>query len=331
VFPAQALEYNYGSVGIKLSGEGMLGGADARDPDSYAISDFRLRGQANYAASSGWTLGAVYSIDQISAEHNYFARDAFAFAESPWGRAELGWTESIAAKLGLGLPDVGSLRMNDYPVLYNIANPDVPLISNPTVSDARYSFRASFASVPTKPWQAGVSVAPWSENFKSATDIGIKYRHSRGKTKIAMTAGASYIDSPKSLRADFFAPRVTADLRAELAAGLNIQYNSWIIGMNARGIYDRNPIGAPSDGMRLGAGVSYDFIKFSASASYIFSDTGIWHDSRFTVHDSRVAHTGVVSLRYKIDEHLDVWTSGGLAASDVFASPFIAAGLHGKF
>ncbi|MDR1361185.1 MAG: porin [Rickettsiales bacterium] len=324
---ASALEYDWRGVGLKLTGEGMLGGTDARNPESYVISDFKLRGQANYVVSNGWTLGAIYSIDQISAEHHYLARDAFVFTEGPKGRLELGWTESIAAKLGLGLPDVGALRLNDYSIAYNIANPDVPIISNPAISSTRYAFRVNAATIPTRPWQFGVSVAPWSEHFKNATDIGVKYRKSGGKTKIAMTFGASYIDSPEDLRADFFSPRVTADFRAEMTAGLNIQYNSWIWGLNAKGIYDQNPILPPSDGLRLGTGLSYDFLKYSASVSYIFSDTGIWHD----IAESRIAHTGVVSLRYKIDEYFDIWASGGLTASDIVTSPFIAAGIHGKF
>lgn len=331
---AHAYEFNRNGWGFKLNGEGMFGGLLApHSPEGdggRAISDFRIRAQGNYAVANGWTIGAVYAMDQFSLDNDKWERDAFLFTESPYGRAEAGWTDSIAAKLGVGLPDVGALRMNDYPIFYKFANPDVPVISNPVISDARYNFRVNIVSVPTRPWQFGASFAPGTSNFKSASDVGIKFRQPNGKTKTAFSFGASFIDSPEDMQTDFYAPRVTADFRAQGTVGANIQYNSWIIGMNARAIYDGDAIGAASDGLRLGTGLSYDFLSASASASYIFSDVGIWHDSS-AGSEPGIAHTGVLSLRYKFDEYFDIWASGGLTASKTDSNPFVAAGIRGKF
>jgi len=330
VSAASALDFGQGQWKGKLTGDGAVGGAWSDAIDQYIVSDFRIRAQGTYTMPSDWTFGAVYAIDQISTEHHYYARDAFVFTESKFGRAEIGWTDSIATKLGLGLPDVGGLRLNDYSIVYDIVNRDIPVISNPTIGQ-RYAFRATAVSIPQNPWQIGMSVAPWSNNFKSDTDIGVKYRAGEGKTKWALSFGGTFIDSPRDLRTDFQTPHLTADWRAEVSAGANIQYNSWVIGLNARGIYDEHAVGAPSDGIRLGAGASYDFLNYTASLSYIFSDIGIWRTSQTTAAPSMIAHTMVASIRYKLNKYFDIWASGGGVASGSDTSPFAAAGIHGKF
>jgi len=328
--PAAALDFGQGQWKLKLTGDGTLGGAYSNDTKNYVVTDFRLRAQGTYTLSSDVTFGAMYSIDEISLTHRYYARDAFLFTESPQGRAEIGWTDSIATKLGLGLPDVGGLRLNDYSILYDIVNKNIPVISNPAVGQ-RYAFRATAVSIPQNPWQIGMSVAPWSDNFKYNADIGVKYRAGEGKMKWALSFGGAFIDSPKGLRTDFYTPQVTADWRADISAGLNIQYNSWVIGVNARGIYDYKPVGAPSDGVRFGVGASYDFLKFTASLSYIFSDIGIWRTSQNAAAPSVIAHTGVASVRYKLNKYFDGWISIGSVAASSELFPFVAAGIHAKF
>ncbi|MCL1902064.1 MAG: porin [Alphaproteobacteria bacterium] len=328
---ASLLEYERGDLNLKLTGEGMLGGAAARDPDDNFIYDFRIRAAANYQLTETWKLGAVYSYDELTRSRDKLARDAFVFIEGAKGRLELGQTSSISSKLGLGLPDVGALRLNDYSIVYEIANPGVPLISNPIAGGSRYALRANIVSAPTNPVQVGASFAPKSDRFNAVYDIGLRYRKPEGKTKTSMSFGVKYIDAPDGLITDHFAPRLTADWRAALISGLNVQYNSWQFGANAQGIYDRNPIGIATDGLRFGAGASYDLLKFSASVSYIFSDTGIWEHADTIDIGSQTAHTGVVSLRYKINEYFDIWTSGGLTATDSNAFPFISAGVRGKF
>ncbi|MCL2538381.1 MAG: porin [Alphaproteobacteria bacterium] len=323
---ANPLEYQYGDFTFRASGEGMIGGAYARDPDDYFLSDFRIRLTGNYAFDDEWRMGAVYSVDRLTLDADKWARDAFMFVESPWGRGEAGITDSIANKMGVALPDVGGLRINDYSIVYDIANPNAMFIANPTNGGTRYSLRGSIATVPSKPWQFGISFAPGEDRFKSASDIGIKYRKPDGKTKITASFGASFIDSPRNLTEDIFDYVADANFRAQIATGLNVQYTSWMFGLNVRAIYDHEPLGPTKDGLRIGTGASYDLLNYSVSASYIFSDVGLFHDN-----GTRYVHTGLLSLRYKINQFVDVWTSGGLVASEITTSPFIAGGLRGKF
>lgn len=320
---AHALEYNPGNWNLKLTGYGTAGPAVTRD-DFGAVTDWQLRGEASYRESEDWAFGAVVSQDAWGVMRENPLRDAFLYTESPWGRAELGFTNNIAAKLGLGLPDVGGLRINMDPVIYELADP-YPMLTRTTVSGTSFAFRANAVSAPTNPVQFGFSFAPSQRRFNSASDFGLKYKHSEGKTKLALSLGASFIDKPSGLAGDIYAPRVHADWRGQLSAGMNLQYNSWIWGLTAKATYDRNPLGALSDGLAFGTGVSYDLLNWSASVSYMLSDIGIFHEG-----ENYFAHTGILSLRYKINQFLNVWTSGGIIAS-VETSPFISGGLMVKF
>jgi len=322
---AHAFSYNRHGVGLRLNGHAMGGAAL---PES-AIYDYRIRGQTNYAVRGGWTLGAVYSMDNVAYEFGRVYSDAFIFTEGPYGRAELGFTESVAAKLGVGLPDVGALRISNSPILYKITDTD-GVISNPGVTGSRYAFRASTVSVPTRPFQIGISVAPFDSRFNSATDFGVKYRQPHGRTKYAIAFGAGHMDGPRALYADLYTPKVTASSRSQATLGANIQHRSWNIGATVRGIYDRNAESAPSDGLQTGAGVSYDFLNWSASGSYILSNIGIW-DNNPDYPNSITTHTGIASLRYKIDKHFNVFASAGAVSQSGDVQPFIAAGLHGQF
>jgi len=112
--------------------------------------------------------------------------------------------------------------------------------------------------------------------------------------------------------------------------GANVQYTSWNFGATVRGIYDHNAITRPSDGLQTGVGASYDFLAWSASVSYILSNVGIWGNHP-DYPNSTTTHTGIVSLRYKIDEYFEMFGSGGAVSSPGDVQPFVAAGLHGKF
>jgi len=125
---------------------------------------------------------------------------------------------------------------------------------------------------------------------------------------------------------DIYAPRVTADWRGQFSTGLNLQYNSWIWGLVAKVTYDQNPTGALSDGLAAGTGISYDLLNWSASVSYMFSEIGIFHDGM-----NYLAHTGILSLRYKFNQYLNAWISGGFVDSEVQSTPFISGGLTVKF
>ena len=321
----QAFTYNHDNISLRFSGHGMGGAAL---PES-AIYDYRIRGQAGYALRNGWTIGAVYSMDYLAYEFDRFYSDAFIFTESPHGRAEIGWTESVSVKLGLGLPDVGAMRVNNNPIIYKITD-TTGVISNPATTGTAYSFRATAVTVPTRPFQLGASFSPYDENFNNSAEFGIRYRYPHGKVKFALAAGAGFTDAPRELYADLYTPRVTADSRSQGALAANIQYLGWQFGATLRGIYDRGAIGAPSDGMQTGVGASYDFLNWSASGTYILSAIGIW-DNNPDFQYSVITHTGVFSLRYKIDQHFDIFASTGTVAQSSSIQPFVAAGLRGRF
>ncbi|MCL2331247.1 MAG: hypothetical protein FWC61_01750 [Proteobacteria bacterium] len=326
---ANAYEYSNGRYGMRITGMGTAGALqtfDSANQGAYFVGDFRLRGQFNYAARAGWTTGAVVSSDRLSWDTRNYLRDLFLFVESPYGRAELGRTDSIASKLGLGLPDVGGLRLNDYTMIYDAIPPAGPVIANTTVGGTRYAFRATMVSLPTNPVQYGFSFVPYSKYFKYAADAGLKYRMPEGKTKIALSAGASVILEPRGLADEIYAAPDTSDWRAQVSGGLNLQYNSWNWGLSARGIYDQNPVGPPSDGISAGTGLSYDFLGFSVSASYLASYTGIFHSGK-----NYLNHVGILSGRYKFNKYFDTWISGGAAMTADRMTPFVSGGLRGTF
>lgn len=327
VIPAHAWEYTRGRTAVKVTGSGTLGALVARDAnhDVANAADFDIAAQLNYAVKRGWSSGVRLTSDYLAVDTKHYVKDAFAFLESPLGRIEIGQTDSIATKLGIGLPDVGGLRLNDYTILYDDIRPSGAIISNPTINGTRYNFRVNMVTVPTRPWQYGLSLSPYAATYKYAADFAAKYRHPHGKTKVAVSLGASFIDAPDRMAADVYAPRVTADWRAQVSGGISVQYNSWNMAVSARGIYDRNPVGVASDGLSAGTAVSYDILKFTASASYIISYTGLWQD---TPND--INHAAVLSGRYKMNEWLDFWISGGAVGTDHY-HPFISGGLRGHF
>ena len=131
------------------------------------------------------------------------------------------------------------------------------------------------------------------------------------------------MSKPNGFSQDSYTPDVYADWRAQVSAGMNLQYNRWLWVLNARVVYDENPIGTVSDGLSAGTGISYDLLKYTLSLTYIFSDTGIWqHDVR-DYND----HTIVGSFRYKYSENVDGWVSVGWTTE----TPFVSAGMRLTF
>lgn len=321
---ASALEYNYGPASFKLTGYGTAGliETDSDSPDF--LGDWRVRGQMNYSVATEHTLGLVYAIDAAAVDEDKYVREGFGFWENKKiGRVEFGLTDSIARKLGVGLPDVGGLRVNDKPLFYKKISPDGPVISDTTLTTGRTALRLNVATMPTRGIQYGLSVAGITDDYNFAIDAGLKIRQPNGKTKMAYSFGASFMDRPDNFRTDSFTPRVHADWRAQVSAGMNLQYNSWIWGLSARVIYDEKPIGPVSDGLVVGTGVSYDILNYSISLTYLFSDTGLWHSD---VRDYR-DHTAIASFRYKYSENVDGWISAGLTTD----TPFLSAGLRLTF
>lgn len=324
--PASAVELKYSSddFSFDLTGYGTAGLLEPDFDTPEFIGDWRVRAAAAYKFDGINSIGAVYALDAAAVDENKFFREAFAYWQNnKIGRLEIGLTDSIARKLGVGLPDVGGLRVNDKPLFYKKITPDGPVISDTTLTTGRSAPRINIASIPIHGVQYGLSVSGLSHHYDYTTDFGIKIRQPSGKIKTAYVFGASFMSRPDGYRTDAYTPRVTADWRTQISGGVNVQYNSWMFGITGRLIYDENPIGRASDGVAAGAGVSYDILNYSLSLTYIFSDTDIWH------HDiaGYIDHTAIASFRYKYSENIDLWLSGGLTTQ----TPFWAAGLRISF
>ena len=154
-------------------------------------------------------------------------------------------------------------------------------------------------------------------------DAGLKIRRPSGKVKTAYAFGASFMDNPRDFDNEVYTPGVTADWRAQMSLGMNLQYNSWIWGLSGRVIYDNNPIGEISDGFVVGTGVSYDLLRYSVSLTYMLSDTGVWQSDI----DDFIDHMAIASFRYKYSENVDGWISGGITSQ----TPFVSVGLRLTF
>lgn len=324
-YAANALQYDAGKLSLKLTGYATGGVIEPDFESTLFIGDWRARAQASYNASDNYKFGAVYALDEAALDKGNFSREIFSFMEiKNIGRIEVGFTDSIARKLGIGLPDVGGLRINDRPIFNEKIVPDGPVIADTTLTSGRSkSLRMNVASAPTNGAQYGISVAGLTDNYDWAVDAGLKIRRPSGKIKTAYSFGASFMDNPKNFDNEVYTPGVTADWRAQMSAGMNVQYNSWIWGITGRIIYDKNPIGPISDGFVVGTGVSYDLFRYSVSLTYMFSDTGVWQSDVKDFYDNMI----IASFRYKYTEFIDGWISGGITSD----TPFISAGLRATF
>lgn len=324
IFPicANALSYNSGKFDFGLTGYGTIGIIEPKfDKVPKLVGDFRLRTQATYEANNNHKFGAVYMVDEIATEEDKWWHEAFGFWQ--WrgvGRVEIGLTDSVAHKLGLGLPDVGGLRINHDSLIYKKMGTPGPVISDPTITTGSESLRANIVAAHSSNLQYGVSFSGLTGDYDYEIDAGIKIKNSSAKTKFALSVGASYMNHPDEFSTDTFTPSVSADWRGQIYTGLNIQYNSLVLGITGRVIYDENPIGTPVDGFVAGAGASYDILNYTLSLSYLFSDTGLWHDNAEVTRD----HTTVASFRYKYSQDVDGWMSLGMSRT----WPFLAAGIR---
>lgn len=322
---ANALQYDYNKMSFKLTGYGTVGVIEPDFESPLFIGDWRVRGQITYTPNNEYKFGAVYAMDQSAISKGDFSRETFAFIESKsYGRIEVGFTDSVARKLGLGLPDVGGLRINDRPLYNKKIIADGPVIADTALTSGRSnSLRINTVFASKSNIQYGLSVAGITDNYDWAVDGGIKIKQSDGKLKTAYSVGASFMKNPNDFDNEVYTGGITADWRAQMSLGMNLQYNSWIWGTTARVIYDQNPIGPVSDGLVVGTGVSYDLLKYSLSLTYMFSDTGVWQKNV----DDFADHTVVASFRYKYSEFVDGWISGGMTIK----TPFVSAGLRITF
>ena len=328
---ANALEYSINKWNFKLDADGMVGFLETKDDKPLFIDDWDVKTQLSYKFNSTQRLGAVYSIDADCVEDDEYIHDAFVlFEDRKIGRTEFGFTHSIARKMGLGLPDVGYLRINDKSILYKKLDLKRVLISDTAATTGHDALRLNLATVSTDYGQYGISVSGLNDDYHYAFDLAMKFKQPSGKLKAAYSLAMSYMDTPKDYSENNYSPSVTADWRAQMAAGINLQYNSFIWGTSLRMIYDYNPIAKTADGLVAGTGVSYDLLQSSVSITYLFSDTNVWNHTDkngVKLESGDYVHTVLASFRYKYTENTSVFMSGGLADT----TPFFSVGLHSGF
>ncbi len=328
---ANALDYTTDKWRLALDADGMVGFLENRDDKPIFINDWNVKATATYRLDSARRIGAVYSIDADSVDDKNYIHDAFIlFQDRNLGRAEFGLTHSIARKMGLGLPDVGYLKLNDKSILYKKFDLNKVLISDTTATTGHESIRLNLATVSTDYGQYGLSVAGGGDDYDFALDTAAKFKQSLGKTKTAYSIALSYMDKPHGYEENSFTPPVYADWRAQAALGFNLSYNSFVFGASARLIYDEKPAFKTSDGLVAGTGVSYDFLQSSVSLNYLYSNTNLWthHDKNTGMElNGEYMNTIIASFRYKYTEHTSMFMSGGLAHT----VPFFAVGLKSGF
>lgn len=324
-YAANALTYDVGKFSFKVTGYGTSGIIEPDFESTLFIGDWRARGQITYAANDTNKFGLVYAMDQAAADKGNFSRETFGFWEiSGYGRLEVGFTDSIARKLGVGLPDVGGLRINDRPIYNEKIIPTGPVIADTSLTSGRSnSLRVNVVSAGGTGAQYGISFAGITDDYDWTIDAGAKFKQSSGKFKTAYSIGLSFMGNPENFDNEIYTPGVTADWRAQMTLGMNAQYNSWMFGLTGRVIYDKNPVGPISDGFVVGTGVSYDLLRYSVSLTYMMSDTGVWQ----SYVDDFIDHTTIASFRYKYSENVDLWISGGATSK----TPFVSAGLRLTF
>ncbi len=324
IVPAHAIDYKYNDINLKISGYGTAGGflSNKTTSDNAFLGDYAVRAELSYEMNNSDKLAAVYSVDELSVSEDEYINELYGFYQSnKFGRIEIGITDSVATKMGLGLPDVGGLRINNTPIFYDKIDPNGPYIDNINLNNAEYSARINYVLPKIGDSMYGISVSN-GDNSNFEIDGAWKYKDSFGKTKTAYSLSLSYVDSPTGYKSDYTGNSLTADWRAQVAGGVNIQYNSFMFSAIANLIYDKDLINpAPKDGLVAGGGISYDLLSFSASVSYLYSDTTI-----FKTGGDRY-NSVIGSLRYKFNKDWDVWMSGGYSVD----SPFLSSGIRYKF
>lgn len=328
---AYALDYEYENWKFTLDAEGMIGFLENKTEKAIFIDDWDIKSQVFYNLNNTQRLGAVYSVDAACVEDDEYVHDAFVlFEDRNIGRTEFGLTHSIARKMGLGLPDVGSLRINNKSILYKKLDLKKVLISDPTITTGHDALRLNLATSAKEYGQFGISMAGGSDEYDYSFDVAYKLRRPMGKLKSAYSIAFSYMNHLDEYEENSYTHAITADWRGQMALGLNLQYNSWVWGTSARLVYDENPIAKKGDGLFVGTGVSYDFLQSSVSLTYMYSNTKLWeHKDKITRNDldGDYMNTVLASFRYKYSPNTSLFMSGGIAD----ATPFFAVGLKSGF
>ena len=297
---AKAEDYRNGNWLFRLNADGMVGFLETREDKPIFINDWEIKGQIFYNLNNISRFGAVYSIDADAVDDNKYIHDAFVY-----------------------------LRINDKSILYKKLDLKRVLISDTTATTGHETLRLNLATHATEHGQYGLSFSTFGNDYNYAIDGAFKIKRPHGKLKSAYYIAVAYIDKPENYVEASFSPKVTADWRGQVAAGVNLQYNSFIWGTSARVIYDNDPIAKTADGFIAGTGVSYDFLQSSLSLNYLFSDTNLWnHRDKDT--DKKMSgdyvHTILSSFRYKYTEQTSVFMSGGFTDTKLFFAVGIRSG-----
>jgi hypothetical protein len=167
------------------------------------------------------------------------------------------------------------------------------------------------------------------DTFKSSIDAGIRYRNPHGRIKTSASLGLSYIEKPQGMSSDSYLPRVYADARYQATAGYNVHWGSLLWAVTGKVVVDERPDPEKfnSEGLQAGTGFSYEFLQWAFSVNYIYSVIGIW---RSEVEDMN-AHTGIFSIRHRLNQNFDVWGSAGAVRAVEYEDYFLAGGLSLRF
>lgn len=330
-FVSNAIEYRNNNWLFELDADGMIGFLTPKAEKAILIDDWDVKARILHNLNTTQRVGLTYSIDAACVDDDEYIHDAFLlFEDKNYGRVEFGLTNSIARKMGLGVPDVGHLRINNKSILYNKLNLKSVLISDTTATTGHEALRLNLATTPTQYGQYGLSVSGLNDDYDYAIDMAFKIKQSSGKLKRAYSIALSYMDDPKDYSENTYSPSVTANWRGQMALGANLQYNSWIFGVSGRLIYDDKPIGLTTDGLVVGTGITYDLLQTSVSVTYLFSDTNLWnhHDEMGNKYNGLgYVHTTYASFRYKYSEGTSLFMSGGFMDT----TPFFAVGIKSGF
>lgn len=333
IFSANAIEYQSDNWKFKLDADGMIGFLEPKSKQTIFINDWDVKGQMFFSFNENQRIGTVYSVDAECLDNKEYIHDAFILLEDrTLGRAELGLTNSITRKMGLGLPDVGDLRINEKSLLYKKLDIKRTVIAEPIATTGHEALRLNLASKNTTFGQYGISLSGFDDTYDYAIDFAFKYRHSVGKIKTAYSFAMSFMDNLNLYEENSFTPSTSSDWRGQTALGFNLQYNSWIFGTSTRLIYDKEPTTKPTDGLVLGSGVSYDLLQSSVSLTYLYSRTNIWNHTDYnSVTTNKFGkdniNTLIASFRYKYSGHTSLFMSTGFTEK----TPFFSVGLKTGF
>lgn len=309
------------NAGLSMGGFGTLGNLSKAGDSPELALDWQARAEY-FGILSGTKVGAVAAFNQVSERYSNYIQDLFLFADLGFGRVELGHTNGAAQKLAVGLVDAGGLRLNRSMLAFGtLDNPNV--IATHSASSLQNQIRLSFVTRPGKWLQAGAGYAAPGDDTDGGFDLGLKLRAGTD-IKASASLGGAYIINPDGLLAEIYAPRIYADSRAEMAAGINIGFGSWTAAATAKIVYDDNSIGAPSDGLMYGGGLSYEFLSWKLSINGTLSDTKFFKDGGEQV--------GVImgSLQDKLDDVVDLWATFGTFRGDR-SGTFWSLSLRAKF